>query len=67
MRGEFLLAKGAILLAIVGWLVSVGLHVQASGLPAGEPQCETKGTRELTISCKYSVTAATPQERPRLA
>ncbi len=68
IRGEFLLAKGAILFAIVGWLVSVGLHVQASGLPTGS-QCETKGTRELTISCKYSVAAATQQESatPRIA
>jgi len=69
IQGEFLLAKGVILFAFVGWLVTVGLRVQASQLPTGEPQCETKGTRELTISCKYSVTAALPQERstPRVA
>jgi hypothetical protein len=64
-----LLAKGVILFAFVGWLVTVGLRVQASRLPTGEPQCETKGTRELTISCKYSVTAVPPQESttPRVA
>ena len=69
IQGEFLLAKGVILLALVGWLITVGLRVQASRLPTGEPQCETKGTRELTISCKYSVTAAPLQESttPRIA
>jgi hypothetical protein len=55
-------AKGAVLFAIVGWLVSVGLHAEAAGLPAGEPQCETKGTSEIKISCSYSATAAASRE-----
>jgi hypothetical protein len=56
-------------IAAAGWLLSTGLSVRVAGLPTGEPRCETKGTRELTISCKYSVTAATPQESttPRVA
>jgi hypothetical protein len=63
-----LLAKGVILFAIVGWLVTVGLHVQASRLPTGEPQCETQGTSEVTISCSYSATATAPREnsKPRV-
>jgi hypothetical protein len=57
-----LLAKSVVVFAIVGWLVSVGLGVQASGRPAGEPQCETQGTGEVTISCSYSATATAPRE-----
>jgi len=47
---------------MVGWLVTVGLRAQSSGLPAGGPQCETQGTGEVTISCSYSATAAAPRE-----
>jgi len=54
---------------IVGWLVTVGVRIQASGLPTGEPQCETQGTGEVTISCSYSATATAPRENstPRVA
>lgn len=57
-----MLAKGVILFAIAGWLVTVGLQVQASGLRSGEPQCETQGSDEVTISCSYSATAKAPRE-----
>lgn len=57
------------LFAIVGWLITVGLRIQASGLPAGGPHCETKGTGEVTISCSYSATAMASREdaAPRVA
>ena len=61
-QGEFLLAKGAVLIAIAGWLVAVGPGIQAAGLPSGGPQCETQGTSELTISCSYSAAATAPRE-----
>jgi hypothetical protein len=47
----------------VGWLVSVGVHVQAAGLPTGEPQCETRETSEITISCSYSAAATASREK----
>jgi len=47
---------------IVGWLVTVGVRIQASGVPTGEPQCETQGTGEVTISCSYSATATAARE-----
>ena len=59
---ESLLTKGAILFAMVSWLVTVGLRAQSSEFPAGGPQCETQGTGEVTISCSYSATAAAPRE-----
>jgi len=57
-----LLAKSAVVFAIVGWLVTAGLRGQAAGLPAGGPQCETKRTGEVTISCSYSATGTAPRE-----
>lgn len=63
-----MLAKGAVLIAITGWLVVVGPEIQASGLTAGGPQCETQGTNEVTISCSYAATATAPRENstPRI-
>src|ERR1700723_4069260 len=40
----------------------VVLRVQASGLRTGEPQCETQGSDEVTISFSYSATATAPRE-----
>ena len=57
-----MLAKSVVVFAIVSWLAAIGLRVQASGRPAGEPQCETQGTSEVTISCSYSATATAPRE-----
>ncbi len=57
-----MLANYVIRIAIVGWLVAIGLSAEVSALSAGEPQCETQGTKEVTISCSYSATAAEPQQ-----
>ena len=62
VHGAFLLANYIIRIAIVGWLVAIGLSAEVSALSAGEPQCETQGTKEVTISCSYSVTPTTPPE-----
>ena len=60
--GACLLANYVIRIAIVGWLVAIGLTAEVSVLSAAEPQCETQGTKEVTISCSYSATAVAPQQ-----
>ncbi len=60
--GASLLANYVIRIAIVGWLVTIGPGAEVSALSAGEPQCETQGTKEVTISCSYAATVAESQQ-----
>lgn len=57
-----MLTNSVLRIAVAGWLLSIGLSARVAGLPAGEPQCEVKGTGEVTISCSYSVTPTTSHE-----
>jgi Domain of unknown function (DUF4832) len=69
-HGELLLTNSVLRIAAVGCcLLSTGLNARVAEPPASEPQCETKGTRELTISCSYAVTATASREstEPRIA
>jgi hypothetical protein len=49
-------------------MLPVGIRAWAAGLPVEEPQCEVKGTGEITISCSYSATAPAEKEgtKPRV-
>lgn len=61
-HGGFLLTNFVSRIAFAGLLLLPVLTARVAGRPADKPQCETKGTGEITISCSYSVTSIPSQE-----
>jgi hypothetical protein len=57
-----LIANSLKRIAILGGILPIGICVGALGVPSEGPQCEVKGTNEITISCNYSATAPAEKE-----